>query len=352
MTATATTAPAHAPAGGWGTRERTYVEASRDGLDEEMARDPSIFVVGQGIGARGGNFNTTVGLYEKYGAARLRDVPITERGFVGMCTGAAATGSRPVVDFMFVDFILDAMGELINQTAKLRYMTHGRVNVPIVLRGCFGLGGAAATHHSGSYFSLFAHLPGFVVALPSTPADAKGLLKAAIRCDDPVIVLEHKGLLNVRGPVSDAPDLLVPFGVAAVRRRVSGTAGGRRATVVAIANMVPKVLAAADRLAGEGIDVEVIDPRTIAPLDTGTIAESVRRTGHLLVVDEDYAPCGVGAEIAAVVGAAAFDHLDAPIRRLNAAFAPVPYSPPLESAVAISADQIDDAIRATVRGAA
>jgi 2-oxoisovalerate dehydrogenase E1 component len=337
-----------APSAVAGVREMTYVEAARAGLDEEMARDPRIFVVGQGIGARGGNFNTTLGLYEKYGPARLRDVPITERGFVGMCTGAAATGSRPVVDFMFVDFILDAVGELINQATKLRYMTHGRVTVPLVLRGCFGLGGAAATHHSGSYYSLFAHLPGFVVALPSTPADAKGLLKAAIRCDDPVIVLEHKGLLNARGPVPDDPELLVPFGVASVRRHLSGT--GRGVTVVALANMVAKVLAAAERVAHEGIDVEVIDPRTIAPLDIGTIAQSVRRTSHLLIVDEDYAPFGVGAEIAAAVGAEAFDHLDAPIRRLNAAFTHVPYSPPLETAVSISADQIDGAIRGVLRG--
>jgi 2-oxoisovalerate dehydrogenase E1 component len=344
MTAT-TTAPKPSVSG---VREMTYVEAGRAGLDEEMARDARIFVVGQGIGARGGNFNTTLGLYEKYGPARLRDVPITERGFVGMCTGAAATGSRPVVDFMFVDFILDAVGELINQSTKLRYMTHGRVTVPLVLRGCFGLGGAAATHHSGSYYSMFAHLPGFVVALPSTPADAKGLLKAAIRCDDPVIVLEHKGLLNARGPVPDDPELLVPFGVASVRRHLSGT--GRGVTVVALANMVAKVLAAAERVAHEGIDVEVIDPRTIAPLDIGTIAQSVRRTSHLLIVDEDYAPFGVGAEIAAAVGAEAFDHLDAPIRRLNAAFTHVPYSPPLETAVSISADQIDGAIRGVLRG--
>jgi 2-oxoisovalerate dehydrogenase E1 component len=227
-------------------------------------------------------------------------------------------------------------------------MTHGRVTVPLVLRGCFGLGGAAATHHSGSYYSLFAHLPGFVVALPSTPADAKGLLKGAIRCDDPVIVLEHKGLLNARGPVSDDPDLLVPFGVASIRRHLVGK--GRPVTVVALANMVAKVVAAADRLAQEGIDVEVIDPRTIAPLDTATIRESVRRTGHLLIVDEDYAPFGVGAEIAATVGSEAFDHLDAPIRRLNAAFTHVPYSPPLEAAVAISAEQIDAAVRDTLRG--
>ncbi len=331
-----------------GSREMTYVEAGRAGLDEEMARDSSIFVVGQGIGERGGNFNTTLGLYEKYGPARLRDVPITERGFVGMCTGAAATGSRPVVDFMFIDFILDALGELINQTSKLRYMTHGRVKVPIVLRGCFGLGGAAATHHSGSYYPFFAHLPGFVVALPSTPADAKGLLKMAIRTDDPVIFLEHKGLLNSRGTVSDDPDLLIPFGVASVRRHLAGH--GKRVTVVAISGMVTKVLAAADRLAAEGIDVEVIDPRTIAPLDIGTIIESVRRTGRLLIVDEDYAPCGIGAEVAAQVVSDAFDYLDAPIKRLNANFTHVPYSPPLEAEVAISISQLDNAIRQAVHG--
>ncbi len=162
-------------------RELTFVEAAREGLAEEMERDPRVFVVGQGIGARVGNFNTTLGLYGRFGPERLRDVPIAERGFVGMCTGAAATGARPVVDFMFVDFIADAFGELIHQTGKLQYMSNGRLKMPIVLRGCYGIGGAAATHHSGAYYSLFVHQPGFRVAIPSNPADAKGLLKTAIR---------------------------------------------------------------------------------------------------------------------------------------------------------------------------
>src|SRR5215212_3311784 len=166
-------------------RELTYTAAAREALAEEMARDDTIFVVGEGIGERGGNFNTTLGLYDLYGPERLRDTPIVERGFIGLCTGAAMTGTRPVVDFMFADFILDAMGELINQTAKIQYMSSGRLKMPIVLRGAIGVGGASATHHSGNYYPIFAHLPGFKVVVPTTPRDAKGLLKAAIRCDDP-----------------------------------------------------------------------------------------------------------------------------------------------------------------------
>ena len=216
-------------------REITYTEAAREALAEQMAVDPSIFVVGEGIGERGGNFNTTLGLYEKYGPMRLRDTPIVERGFVGMCAGAAMTGTRPVVDFMFIDFILDSMGELLNQISKIQYMSSGRIRMPIVLRGCIGIGGAAATHHSGSYYPLFVHIPGFRVALPSTPYDAKGLLKTALTGDDPVLFLEHKLLLNRRGPVPEE-EYKLPFGQAAVARE------GRDATVVALAVMVPKAL--------------------------------------------------------------------------------------------------------------
>src|SRR6476659_6610819 len=184
-------------------REITFVEATRESLATAMAADPSIFVVGEGIGPRGGNFNTTAGLYDKYGEWRLRDTPISERGFIGMCTGAAMTGARPVVDFMFVDFILDAMGELINQAAKMQYMSSGRLKMPLVLRGAIGIGNSAATHHSGSYYSIFANIPGLRVALPTTPYDAKGLFKTAIRSDDPVLFLEHKSLLNYKGPVPE-----------------------------------------------------------------------------------------------------------------------------------------------------
>jgi 2-oxoisovalerate dehydrogenase E1 component len=319
-------------------REITYTTAAREGLDEEMARDPSIFVVGEGIGVRGGNFNTTAGLYEKYGPMRLCDTPISERGFVGLCAGAAMTGTRPIVDFMFVDFILDSLGELFNQAAKIQYMSSGRLKMPLVLRGCIGIGNSAATHHSGSYYSIFGNIPGLRVVVPTTPYDAKGLFKTAIRSDDPVLFLEHKSLLNTKGPVPEE-EYYLPFGEAAVARE------GSDITVVAVALMVRKALEAAERLAPAGISVEVIDPRTIAPLDIGTILRSVHKTGRLLIVDETFGPFGVGAEIAAQVVDQAFDDLDAPIRRLNGAHTPTPYSPPLEAAVVPNTDTIVQAIR-------
>jgi 2-oxoisovalerate dehydrogenase E1 component len=319
-------------------RELTFVEAAREGLSEEMARDPAIFVVGEGIGPRGGNFNTTTGLFDLYGEERLRDTPIAERGFTALCTGAAMTGARPVVDFMFLDFLLDAMGDLINQTAKIQWMSEGRLKMPLVLRGCIGIGGSAAAHHSGNYFPFFMHIPGFRVVVPTKPYDAKGLIKTAIRSDDPVFFLEHKGLLNTRGPVPEA-EYLIPFGEAAIVRE------GEDLTIVAIALMVKRALEACEQLAEEGVSAELIDPRTLAPLDVDTILESVSKTGRLLIVDEDYAPCGAGAEIAAQVIDAGFDYLDAPIRRLNGAFVPTPYSPPLEAAVVPHPTTIAQAVR-------
>ncbi len=318
-------------------RELTYTAAAREGLAEEMARDPSVFVVGEGIGARGGNFNTTVGLFDLYGPERLRDTPIAERGFTGLCTGAAMVGARPVVDYMFFDFALDALGELINQTAKIQYMSDGRIKMPIVLRGCIGAAGGA-THHSGSYYPFFVHQPGFRVVLPTTPRDVKGLLKTAIRSDDPVVFMEHRGLLNTKGPVPEG-EYLIPFGEATIVRE------GTDVTVVGIAIMVNRALEAAEQLAREGISVEVIDPRTIAPLDLATILQSVHKTGRLLVADETYAPCGIGAEIAAQVMEHGFDDLDAPVRRLNGAHTPIPFSPPLEKAVLPDTSAVVQAIR-------
>jgi 2-oxoisovalerate dehydrogenase E1 component len=321
-------------------RELTYTAAAREALDEEMERDPTIFVVGEGIGERGGNFNTTLGLYEKYGPKRLRDTPIVERGFVGMCAGAAMTGTRPVVDFMFFDFILDALGEMINQIAKIQYMSSGRLTMPVVLRGCIGIGGSSATHHSGNYYPIFSHLPGFRVVVPTTPRDAKGLLKTALRGDDPVLFLEHKLLLNAKGRVPDpSADECIPFGKAAISRE------GSDATVVAIGAMVPKSLKAAEQLAAERASIEVIDLRSIAPLDEETVLGSLRKTGRLLIVDEDFQPCGMGAEIAALAMEKAFDDLDAPVQRLNGVFTPVPYSPPLEAAVTLSTEQILQGMR-------
>lgn len=319
-------------------REITYTEAAREALTDAMERDPTIFVLGEGIGARGGNFNTTLGLYERFGPRRLRDTPICERGFVGLCTGAAMTGTRPVVDFMFIDFILDSVGELTNQIAKIQYMTGGRLKMPVLLRGCVGIGGGAATHHSGSYYPLFVNVPGFRVVVPTTPYDAKGLLATALRCDDPVLFLEHKSLLNVKGMVPEQ-DYQIPFGQASVCRE------GTDVSVVAIGPLVPKCLAVAEHLAGEGISMEVIDPRTLAPLDLDTILTSLRKTGKLLVADESFGPCGVGAEIAAQVMEQGFDDLAAPVRRLNGVHTPTPYSPPLEAAVVPSNEQVAAAVR-------
>lgn len=316
-------------------REMTFTEAAREGLAEEMARDPMIFVVGEGIGARGGNFNTTVGLYNLYGEWRLRDTPISENGFTGICTGAAVLGARPVVDFMFLDFELDALGGIINQMSRLRWMSNGQVKVPIVLRGGVGVA-STGPHHSSNLFSLFMHLPGLRVVLPVFPADAKGLLKTSIRSDDPVIFLEHKKLMNLKGEVPEGEHLL-PFGQASVVR------SGKDLTIVAISYMVIETLKAATLLEKDGVSVEVIDPRTLAPLDISTILESVSKTHRLLIVDEDFSPGGAGAEIAAQLMEQGFYELDAPVRRLNGAFVPGPYSPPLEAAVVPNAQTISKA---------
>ena len=295
-------------------------------------------MLGEGVGERGGNFATTTGLHALYGADRLRDTPICERGFVGLACGAAMSGTRPVVDFMFADFVLDAAGEIINQIAKMQYMSSGRLKMPVLLRGCIGIGHSAATHHSGSYYSMYANFPGLRVVVPSTPRDAKGLLKTALTCDDPVLFLEHRELLAVKGPVPEG-EYYIDFGRAAVVRE------GSDLTVVSLGLMLHRVLEAAAKLAEEGISVEVIDPRTVSPLDTATILNSVAKTGRLLVVEESFAPCGLGAEIAAQMAEHGFDELDAPIRRLNGLHSPTPYSPPLEAAVVPGTEQIAAAIR-------
>jgi 2-oxoisovalerate dehydrogenase E1 component len=319
-------------------RELTFMKATHEALSEEMAKNPGIFVMGEGIGKRGGNFNTTTGLYDLYGPERLCDTPISERGFVGLSTGAAITGTRPVIDFMFSDFILDAVGEVINQIAKIQYMSSGRVRMPVLLRGCVGIGNSSATHHSGNYYPMYAHFPGLRVVVPSMPGDAKGLLKTALNCDDPVLFFEHKSLLSVKGPVPEG-EHFVEFGNAEVVRE------GTDVTVVALALMVHKALQACAELAKENVSVELIDPRTVAPLDIDTVLASVHKTGRLLIVDEAFAPYGIGAEIAAQVIDRGFDNLDAPIRRLNGAHAPTPYSPPLEAAVVPTPTTIAQAIR-------
>lgn len=329
-------APAPSPPA---ARQLTFLKATHEALAAEMARNPGLFVLGEGVGKRGGNFRTTEGLFDVYGPERLCDTPISERGFTGLACGAAMTGTRPVVDFMFADFVLDSVGEILNQVAKVQYMSSGRLKMPVLLRGCIGIGHSAATHHSGNYYPMYAHFPGLRVVVPSTPYDAKGLFRRALTCDDPVLFLEHRELLGVKGPVPEV-DYEIEFGRAAVVRE------GRDATVVALALMVPRALAACERLAAEGVSVEVIDPRTVSPLDGDTILRSVHKTGRLLILDEAFAPFGLGAEVAARVIDAGFDDLDAPVRRLHGAFTPTPYSPPLEKAVVPQVEDIERALRA------
>jgi 2-oxoisovalerate dehydrogenase E1 component len=321
-----------------GDRLITYSQATLEALTAEMEANPNIFVLGEGIGARGGNFKTTAGLYDRFGPERLRDTPICERGFVGLACGAAMTGTRPVVDFMFADFVLDAVGEIVNQIAKMQFMSSGRLKMPVLLRGCVGIGHSAATHHSGNYYSLFAQFPGLRVAVPSTPYDAKGLLHHALRCDDPVIFLEHRELLTLKGPVPNAA-YEIPFGRAEVVN------AGKDVTVVALGRMVRLALDACIELGREGVSVELIDPRTVAPLDVDAIGKSVAKTGRLLIVDEAFAPFGIGAEIAAQIADRFLDELDAPIRRLNGVHTPTPYSPPLEAAVVPDVRAIAEAVR-------
>ena len=258
--------------------------------------------------------------------------------FTGICTGAAVLGARPVIDFMFLDFELDALGEIINQTSRLHWMSNGQVKVPIVLRGGVGVA-STGPHHSANMFSVFMHIPGIHVVTPVFPSDAKGLLKTSIRSDDPVIFLVHKKLLKTKGPVTEG-EYLVPFGKASVVRP------GKDLTIVGISYMVLEALNAASSLEKEGISAEVIDPRTLAPLDIEMILESVSKTHRLLIVDEDYSPCGAGAEIAAQVMERGFYELDTPVRRLNGAFIPAPYSPPLEAAVVPNAAGIAKAAQA------
>jgi len=330
--------PRDLPAPEANPRELTFMKATLEALTEEMARNPNIFVLGEGIGLRGGNFATTAGLFATHGPERVRDTPICERGFVGLAAGAAMTGTRPVVDFMFADFVLDGAGEIINQIAKMQYMSSGRLKMPVLLRGCIGIGHCAATHHSGSYYSMYAHFPGLRVVVPSCPRDAKGLLKTALTCDDPVLFLEHRELMSIKGPVPEE-EYFIDFGQAAIVRE------GTDITVVALALMVHKTLQACEALEKEGISVELIDPRTVAPLDMDTIQRSVLKTGRILIVDEDFAHCGVSAEIAAQIADRGFDNLDAPIRRLNGKPSPTPYSPTLEAAVVPDVEAIARAIR-------
>ncbi|OGO16302.1 MAG: pyruvate dehydrogenase [Chloroflexi bacterium RBG_13_68_17] len=323
--------------------EMSYAEAIRSALREEMARDPRVFLLGEDIGRYGGAFGVTFGMLDEFGPERVRETPISEATIVGAALGASLLDMRPVAEIMFMDFILLTLDQLINQAAKARFMFGGKASVPMVVRMAGGSGTGAAAQHSQSLESLLAHVPGLKVVLPSTPADAKGLLLSAIRDPNPVCFVEHKLLYKTRGPVPDG-EYTIPLGTADVKR------AGKDVTVVAGSIMVPRTLAAAERLAPEGIEVEVIDPRSLRPLDVDTIVRSVRKTGRLLVVHEACQTGGwAGEVIASVASSEAFAYLDAPLRRLAGADIPIPYNRRLEQAAVPQQEDIEREIRAIVQ---
>ena len=304
-------------------RNIKYADLICETLDQELARDENIVMLGEDIGFDGGNFKCTVGLMEKYGDLRVKDTPISEQGFVGMGVGMALTGLRPVIELMFSDFLLVAADQIINQMAKIRYMSGGQCNVPMTIRCPIGAGRSSAAQHSQSMQAMVAHFPGMKVVVPSTAQEAAGLLKTAIRDDDPVVFFEHKMEYNKKFDVDDEIEP-IPFGKARIARE------GKDITIVATSSMVMKSEAAAEKLAKEGIDCEIIDLRTIVPMDTETIIESVKKTGKLIVVDEAHEVCGIGAEVAAAVADDVFYYLDAPIGRIGNPQTPLPFSPSLE----------------------
>jgi acetoin:2,6-dichlorophenolindophenol oxidoreductase subunit beta len=306
-------------------REVTFAQAINEAMHEEMARDSSVFVMGEDVAVAGGVYKLTRGLLDAFGPERVRDTPISEAAIAGLAVGAAMTGMRPIAEIMFGDFLALVMDQLVNQAAKVHYMSGGSLRVPLVIRTTMGAGRRAAAQHSQSLCAWLAHIPGLKVVLPSTPFDAKGLLKTAVRDNNPVIFFEDKMMYQKKGLLPEgSADYTVPFGCADVKR------SGTDVTVIATSSMVHVALEAADGLAREGIDAEVIDPRTLTPLDEETLIQSVKKTSRCIVVDEGYQRFGATAEIAAVVGEKAFYYLDAPVHRIGAMDVPIPFSPALE----------------------
>jgi pyruvate/2-oxoglutarate/acetoin dehydrogenase E1 component len=301
----------------------TLKTAILEALFEEMRRDAGVIVIGEDVGAAGGVFKQTEGLHAEFGGDRVIDTPISEAAIFGLSIGAAMTGLRPVMEVMFADFMTLVMDQLVNQAAKVHYMSAGGFRVPLVLRTAVGIGGNLGPQHSQSYHAWVSHVPGLKVAMPSTPADAKGLMKAAIRDDNPVVFFEDRMTYNIKGDVPEG-DGLVPLGKADVKRK------GRDVTLVAVSRMVQVALKAADILAAEGIEAEVVDPRTLVPLDTDTLVESVKRTNRAIVIDGGHGLYGITGEIASTIGDQAFDWLDAPVKRIGAPQTPIPYNRSLE----------------------
>jgi pyruvate dehydrogenase E1 component beta subunit len=323
------------------TREITFGKAINEALAEELRRDPRVFVIGEDVAEAGTPFKVLSGLVDEFGTDRVIDSPISEAGITGLCVGAAMTGMRPVVDIMFGDFLTLVMDQLVNQAAKAHYMSGGSLAVPLVLRTTLGATRRSAAQHSQSLQAWVSHIPGLKVVIPSTPADAKGLLKTAIRDDNPVVFIEDKLHYALVGEVPEG-EYTIPLGLADIKRN------GDDVTIVATSSMVQASLAAAELLAAQGISAEVIDPRTTSPLDHRTIIRSVERTGRSVVVDEGHRSYGVTAEIAAMIAEEAFYHLDAPVRRLGARDVPIPFSPPLEDVTVPTPETIAATVRELV----
>jgi pyruvate dehydrogenase E1 component beta subunit len=318
--------------------EMTYAEAIRDGMRQEMKRDGNVYLYGEDVGIFGGCFGVTAGLFQEFGPERVLDTPITETAIVGSAVGAAAAGLRPIAEIMFVDFMGVCMDEILNQAAKMRYMFGGKAKLPMVVRTPCGAGFSAAAQHSQTLEAWFTHIPGLKVVMPGTPADGKGLMESAVRDDNPVIFIEHKVLLGAKGEVPEG-EYLVPLGKADIKRP------GTDVTIIAWSLMLSKALAAAESLAKEGISAEVLDPRSLVPLDKEAILKSVGKTGKLVIVHEAVRTNGFGAEIAAIVADEGFDLLDAPIKRVTAPDTPIPFSPVLESAYIPSEEKIIKAVK-------
>lgn len=320
-------------------REMMYRDALREAIDEEMERDSTVFIIGEGIAERGGSYKVTEGLLDKYGAKRVRDTPIAEAGMIGVGVGAAIAGARPIVEILYIDFAMLGMDMIVNQAAKFRLMTGGDGRVPFVMRTQGGTGGGVAAQHSQSLEALFYHIPGLKVVMPSTPADAKGLLKYALRQSDPVMFLEHKHLYMTKGMVPDG-EHVIEFGKGDIKRP------GKDVTLIAWSNMIPRTLEAAERLAAEGIDAEVIDPRTLVPLDKEMILASVAKTNRAVIVQEAVRRGGVASDIASIIQEEAFYDLDAPIEIVAGLNIPIPFNLELEKA---SVPQVDDIVLAVRR---
>jgi pyruvate dehydrogenase E1 component beta subunit len=317
----------------------TIREALNQALSEEMQRDENVFLLGEEVAAYQGAYKVSKGLLERFGEKRVIDSPITELGFAGLGVGAAMVGLRPVIEFMTFNFSILATDQIVNSAAKMLYMSGGQFKIPIVFRGPNGSAYQVSSQHSQALESWYAHFPGLKVVMPSTAADAKGLLKSAIRDDDPVIFMEQERMYGMKGEVPDDPDFTIPLGVADIKRE------GTDATIVARSLTVPLALKAAEELEKEGVSVEVVDPRTIRPLDIETILGSVRKTNRVVIVEESHAFCGVGAEISAQIMERAFDYLDAPVKRISSADAPMPYAKNLEQLALPDVAKIVAAVR-------